>query len=342
MHEGLRPQKTAGATGARPGVLTEPEPQGGAVTVGYGSAPGPLLSTPLLADTAAEAVDARTVKFLLQKTLARKKEEEEEEEEEEEVAKQQEEKHEAKMKLLNDRVRHDLPLTEAEWAARRQWMGLVPYSSSSGRRRKRKKRRKRKAPRCALLRFPRARAVRSWKSEHIPAPCLWQSLCCLRSTGMLVLFLGDDFMVAPAVSGSTVDTYLRQSTVAFGRDASGKCRCILRFVWSVRGYILMRQFPRLLVRWCFYGPLYLAVVCSTLSVPEEYNTWIILGDDFRMDAVFISLLGSSVDTSLRQFTEAFGVFHLPRSSSTFAVVCAGWFCWRFHRCSSWTGHCACC
>ena len=36
----------------------------GAVTVGYMAAPGPLLSTPLLVDTAAEAVDARTVKFL--------------------------------------------------------------------------------------------------------------------------------------------------------------------------------------------------------------------------------------------------------------------------------------
>ena len=30
------------------------------------------------------------------------------------------------MKLLNDRVSHDLPLIEAEWAAWRQWMGLVP------------------------------------------------------------------------------------------------------------------------------------------------------------------------------------------------------------------------
>ena len=29
------------------------------------------------------------------------------------------------MKLLNDRVSHDLPLAEAEWAAWRQWVGLV-------------------------------------------------------------------------------------------------------------------------------------------------------------------------------------------------------------------------
>ena len=149
-HDGPRAQKTARATGAQPGVLTEPEPQGGAVTVSY-VLPRGLLSTPLLADTAAEAVDARTVKFLLQKTLARKKEEEEEERRKE-VAKQQEEKHEAKMKLLNDRVRHDLPLTEAEWAAWRQWMGLVPSSSSSARRRKKKKRRKRRLPRGVRIR----------------------------------------------------------------------------------------------------------------------------------------------------------------------------------------------
>ena len=42
------------------------------------------------------------------------------------MAKQLKEMVEAEMKLLNDRVRHDLPLTEAEWAAWRQWMGLVP------------------------------------------------------------------------------------------------------------------------------------------------------------------------------------------------------------------------
>ena len=67
------------------------------------------------------------------------------------VAKQLEEMLEAEMKLLNDRVRHDLPLTEAEWAAWRQWMGLVPSSSSSGRRRK-KKRRKRRLPRRVRIR----------------------------------------------------------------------------------------------------------------------------------------------------------------------------------------------
>ena len=46
-HEGLQAQKTARAAGARPGVLEEPEPQGGAVTDGYVAAPVPSLVTPV-------------------------------------------------------------------------------------------------------------------------------------------------------------------------------------------------------------------------------------------------------------------------------------------------------
>ena len=70
---GLRAQKPP-LPGKRPGVLTKPEAQG-AVTVGHVATPGPLLSTPLLADTATGTVDARTVKFLLQATLELKEEE---------------------------------------------------------------------------------------------------------------------------------------------------------------------------------------------------------------------------------------------------------------------------
>ena len=36
------------------------------------------------------------------------------------------------------------------------------------------------------------------------------------------------------------------------------------------------------------------------GLPEEYNTWILLGNDFQMDVVFSSFLGSSVDTYFRQ------------------------------------------
>ena len=57
----------------------------------------------------------------------------------------------------------------------------------------------------------------------------------------------------------------------------------------------------------FYGPLYLAVTCLALGLPEEYNTWI----NWEMTsgyAVFGSLLGSTVDTYFRQFTENFMFF----------------------------------
>ena len=89
------------------------------------------------------------------------------------VAKQQEEKHEAKMELLNDKVRHDMPLTEAEWAAWRQWMGIVPSSSSSaGKRRKRKKRRKKRLPKSSS-----SRSARTWYSgESSTSPLAFQSM----------------------------------------------------------------------------------------------------------------------------------------------------------------------
>ena len=51
------------------------EPQGEAVTVGYVAALGPLLAVPLLAGAAGEAVDARTLRFLLARSLAEKEEE---------------------------------------------------------------------------------------------------------------------------------------------------------------------------------------------------------------------------------------------------------------------------
>ena len=47
-HDGVRAQKT----GARPGVLEEPEPQGGAVTDGYVAAPVPSQAVPLLGSVA--------------------------------------------------------------------------------------------------------------------------------------------------------------------------------------------------------------------------------------------------------------------------------------------------
>ena len=76
---------------------------------------------------------------------------------------------------------------------------------------------------------------------------------------------GTCLLVLPVVSGSTVDTFLPQSTVAFWSDASGKCRCIQRLAWSVSGYAHASVYAT-------FGLRPLAVDCSTLSVPEEYNT----------------------------------------------------------------------
>ena len=53
------------------------------------------------------------------------------------MKKAKEEEHKRRMQALNNRVRHDLALTEAEWAAWRKWMGLASSSpSSAGRKRK--------------------------------------------------------------------------------------------------------------------------------------------------------------------------------------------------------------
>ena len=48
------------------------EEYSGAVTVGYVAAPVPLLAEPLLAGAAGEAVDARTLRFLVARSLAEK------------------------------------------------------------------------------------------------------------------------------------------------------------------------------------------------------------------------------------------------------------------------------
>ena len=81
-HDDLRAQKRR-LPGTRPGLPPEPEPQVRAATVGYVAAPEPLLSAPLLADTAAGTVDVNAVHFLL-KALKQLKERRNMEAEEEE------------------------------------------------------------------------------------------------------------------------------------------------------------------------------------------------------------------------------------------------------------------
>ena len=66
-----------------------------------------------VASTVADTVDARTVKFLLQKSLSEKKKREEE-------RKAEEERHERRMLALNHPVGEGLSLTDAEWSAWRK------------------------------------------------------------------------------------------------------------------------------------------------------------------------------------------------------------------------------
>ena len=143
-HEALRGQKTA-SSGTRPEPLVEvSEPQVGAVTVGYVAAPVPFLSSPVLADAAAEAVDARTVKYLLKAAL-RRREEEERKEWETELARREEQQR---------RVTESLEKARA---------ALEP---SRGSKRKRKKRRKRRLPRSSVPRGGRT-------SSTTAVACAW-------------------------------------------------------------------------------------------------------------------------------------------------------------------------
>ena len=77
-YDGLRAQK-APPPGVRPGSLAEPAPHRSDRCLRRSSEETPLLGVPCLADATAEAIDGRTLRFLLQKNLAQQKEEEEKE-----------------------------------------------------------------------------------------------------------------------------------------------------------------------------------------------------------------------------------------------------------------------
>ena len=93
---GLRAPKTA-SSGARPGVLEEPEPQGGAVTDGYVVAPVPSLALPLLAGAAVEGVDSSSRWFRTAAALRKRQKEEE-------VRKREEKEKEEAQRALDDDV----------------------------------------------------------------------------------------------------------------------------------------------------------------------------------------------------------------------------------------------
>ena len=131
-YAGLRAQKTA-SPGERPGVLTEPEPQGRAVTVGYVAAPVQLLAVPLLAGAAGEAVDDAALSFLLKQSLAEKEEGEERRQKVKEA-----------VARLRAKVHASEPLTAAEHAA---WYGSSSFFAGKRRKRRKRKKRKRRLPR---------------------------------------------------------------------------------------------------------------------------------------------------------------------------------------------------
>ena len=148
-NDGLWAQ-TAASSGGRPGVLKEPEPQGGAVTVGYVAAPGPLFEVASMAG--GDSVDGTALRFLVNRALER----------------QNEEKEERRMKRINAKVSDDIPLSHEEHEAWKRW--IVAYassSSSSGMRRKRKKKRKRKLPKSSSSRSSRGRARRRQRQWHV-------------------------------------------------------------------------------------------------------------------------------------------------------------------------------
>ena len=165
--EALRGQNTAKA-GRRPGVLTEPESQGGAVTVGYVAAPGPLLVVASLAG--GDEVDATTVSYLLKAALVKKKEEEE---------RKVQERKERLMQEIHRKVRADEAVTDAEWAAWKAWRG-IGSSSSGGQKRKRKKRRKRKTPKTSSSRGRPHRRLWQWQCARLVFLVLFLALCSRR------------------------------------------------------------------------------------------------------------------------------------------------------------------
>ena len=122
--------------GGRPGVLKDPEPQGGAVTVGYVAAPGPLLEVSSMAGV--DSVDGTAVQFLVKKALERQEEEEE------------------KKLEVEERMAHAVA-GKPEFA-RLEWLTM---------RRRKKKRRKRRLPRTSSY-SSRGRAHRRHRQWQVP------------------------------------------------------------------------------------------------------------------------------------------------------------------------------
>ena len=169
-NSGLRAQTSFSAR--RPGVLEEPETQGGAVTDVYVAASVPSLAVPLLAGAAGEVVDSSTLRFLAAAALYSRKLKEEE------VRKREEE--EELKRIRNIPLNQLTPLQQQKLVS---WMdkekekakaavGSSASSSSGATKRKRKKRRKRKTPKTSSCRGRPHRRLWQW-----PVPG-WSFWCC--------------------------------------------------------------------------------------------------------------------------------------------------------------------
>ena len=139
QHVGLRAQKTANSAGARPGVLKDPEQQGGAATVGCVAAPEPLLEVSSMAGR--DSVDGTTLRYLLKHAIEmwkvleeeRRKKEEEEQEKAQKAAKLQAHLH---------------AILSSSWA--RETLARGSQERKEEKRRK-KKRKKKKLPKTSSL-----------------------------------------------------------------------------------------------------------------------------------------------------------------------------------------------
>ena len=170
-YDGLRAQTTA-SSGTRPEPLEEvSEPQGLSAAPRCPDAGVPLLSVPLLAGR--DGIDDTSVRWLLKAALKKKKEEEEE--------KKVQERKERVMQEIHRKVRADEAVTDAEWAAWKEWRG-IGSSSSGGQKRKRKKRRKRKLPRNSSCPRLAARHLGRYGPEGHLMPRHIFRFCCPRCT----------------------------------------------------------------------------------------------------------------------------------------------------------------
>ena len=177
------------------------------------------------------------VSFLLRENLRRIKEEEEKERRRVEEVKAAE-KHKAKMQLLSEKIRHDVPLTEAEWAAWYQW----------------KKRKKRGLPRVPRHggRRPRGHAARVPAVLRVPGA----SVCSSSECWTFLLCHRDGYDV------QSLGWLLRARCCATtGAMVSGSGMCKAYFAGFSRRDVLPSIFgrPRCLASWPVWFPTTLCI-----------------------------------------------------------------------------------